>query len=211
MATPNCPILKLIPLSIPECASALLHFESENDIPPEHIQRHCASCTLWLKLCSSKEDIFDVDDMNADPPEPTEYARSDDDGNYTSQMTMGRTQFTNIIWTKVSRALCDIGMTRRLTNDSEEDGSNNNDVVAWIKMRKGEGEHHVHLDGDMIDLPINGEIVVHDGSILSLYGATGLAYRIKIQNNGASGMASKKRGIDEMSSCEELDGKQSWI
>ena len=185
---PNCPILKLSPLSPSECALALSlnprEVAADWPIPIEHIQRHCASCTLWLKLCSSKEDIVDVEADN--DVGPTFCARSDGQGNYTCQMTMGRTQFINIEWTKVSRALCDIGMTRRLTNDSEEDGSNNNNVTAWIKMRKGEGEHDVHLDGDIIDLPINQLSPLEDGSILSLYGPIGFAYRISIQNNGAT-------------------------
>ena len=131
---------------------------------------------------------------------------------------MGRTEFANIIWTKVSRALCDIGMTRRrvTTNTSGDDGnSTNNDVTVWIKMRKSERQHLVHLDGNMIDLPINRQFRVQDGSILSLYGATGFAYRISIESNGAvinravSSVASKKRGADELTAAATVSESSS--
>lgn len=213
MTTPNYPILKLIPLTPSQAAvevglnaAEVLDNNNEWHIPPEHTRRRRP--TLWLKLCSESDDIVDVDDSINNPLGPTRYAHSDGDGKYTCEMKLGRTEFANIIWNKVSRALCDIGMTKKETTSDSRDGSNSIDVTAWIKMRKAEDQHLVHLDGTMIAHGINRKFRVQDGSILSLYGATGFAYRIRIESNGAvvnkvASVASKKRGADELTTISE--------
>jgi len=222
-STTNYPILKLIPLSQAQCAAALsLNTTNDNatssttndddktnderHIPPEVSQKNRP--TLWLKLCSESDDIVDVDDSIDNPPEPTRYARMDKEGNYSCEVKLGRSEFAKIRWTKISRSLCDIGMTRTSHNDASG-GSDN--VTAWIKMRKGVDQHWVHLDGTLIVKPVNQPFHVKDGSILSLYGATGIAYRVKIEPNGAvinspESVASRKRGATDTTTATNDNG-----
>lgn len=210
----NYPILKLIPLSQAQCTSALSSCAADTEntsidynIPgfQDHIRKRRP--TLWLKLCSESDDIVDIDNTN-NPLEPTRYARLDNDGNYSCELKLGRSEFANISWTTISRSLCDIGMTLRETgNNAGGGGSDNNNkhVTAWIKMRKGVSQHLVHMDGTIISEMIDRKFQLQDGSILSLYGATGFAYRVRIESNGAivnrgESVASRKRGADDMTS-----------
>eukprot|EP00985_Skeletonema_marinoi_P035096 scaffold45601_cov146-Skeletonema_marinoi.AAC.1 len=99
-------------------------------------------------------------------------------------------------------------MTRTSNNDTSG-GSDN--VTAWIKMRKGVDQHWVHLDGTLIVKPVNQPFHVKDGSILSLYGATGIAYRVKIESNGAvinspESVASRKRGATDTTTATNDNG-----
>lgn len=207
------PVLRLIPLSQAQCASALSSIGSTTEnksidynIPglQDHINK--TRPTLWLKLCSESDDIVDVDDIANNPPEPTRYARLDSDGNYSCELKLGRSEFASIGWTTISRSLCDIGMTLRKTDNNAGGGSNNNNnkhVTAWIKMRKGESQHLMHMDGTIISEEIGRKFQLQDGSILSLYGETGFAYQVRIESNGAivnrgENVASRKRGVDEM-------------
>ena len=86
----------------------------------------------------------------------------------------------------------------------ESDNNNTNIVTAWIKMRKGVGQHLLHMDGTIITQTIDRKFQVQDGSILSLYGETGFAYRVRIEGNGAivnrggESVASRKRGAEDI-------------
>jgi hypothetical protein len=212
-STINYPILKLIPLSQAQCASALsidANVNTTNDesdechIPPE-VARKIRS-TMCLKLCSEVDDIVDVDDNIHNRPEPTRYARIDNDGNYSCELKLGRSEFSSISWNKISRSLCDIGMTRVKNNhNNNNNNSKDDDVTVWIKMRKGVDQHAVHLDGKLLAQPIGQHFRIHDNSIISLFGATGFAYRIKIESNGAvinrgESVASRKRGAPDSTS-----------
>ena len=206
------PILKLIPLSQAQCASALSTIGSTTEnasidynIPGLQDQINQRP-TLWLKLCSESDDIVDVDDIANNPPEPTRYARLDSDGNYSCELKLGRSAFAQISWSTISRSLCDIGMTLRINGNNASgsgggSGNDNNHVTAWIKMRKGESKHLMHMDGTIISAEIDRKIQLQDGSILSLYGETGFAYQVRIESNGAivnrgESVASRKRGAD---------------
>jgi hypothetical protein len=201
----NYPILKLIPLSQDQCASALSIGGDDNvatndaggdecHIPPDVATKRRS--TMCLKLCSESDDVVDVDNSYVDHPEPTRYARMDNDGNYSCELKLGRSEFSSVSWNKISRSLCDIGMTRVSNNN---DNNSSNDVTAWIKMRKGVDQHMVHLNGKLLTRPIGQQFRIEDNSIISLFGATGFAYRIKIESNGAvinrsEIVASRKRG-----------------
>ena len=207
----NYPILKLVPLSQPQCEAALRTIREGNDsaatsnndvsnnnetdqwqIPSNAAEKERP--TMILKLCHEKDDIVDVDDIGASV-EPTKYAKLNANGELSCEVKLGRTAFANISWNRISRALCDIGMTKE---------KNDNDVTAWIKMRKSAAFHAVFLNGNKVMEAEDEETLVNDGSILSLFGPTALAYRIKIESNGAhinraNGAASRKRGGNELS------------
>jgi hypothetical protein len=212
---PKYPILKLIPLTEDQCASELgcTAVDKNNAHPQEHQQQQDERTTMALKLCNESNDIFDVDNYSPSQTiEPTRYAKYDDNGNYSVEMKLGRSVHAKIKWTMISRALLDIGMTRaaRRKNDMNDINSSNGDgsgsvVTAWIKMRKEEEQHRVHLNGKLITAQVGKQIAVNDGTILSLYGPLCYAYRISIQSNGAtinpssslSSSLSKKRGADD--------------
>ena len=191
----NYPILKLIPLNQAQCASALfMATTNDNDgelyeVPPDIAKKRRS--TMCLKLCSESDDIVDVDNSLV-PPEPTRYARFDDEGNYSCVLKLGRSEFACIAWNKISRSLCDIGMTRSKMINNKEDTT-----TAWIKMRKGVDQHAIYMDGKMIVKSVGQRFRVNDGAILALYGATGIAYRIKIEPNGA--LINNSGGEDESS------------
>jgi hypothetical protein len=200
--TVNYPSLKLIPLSISQCASALkkiIGAESANEdyiIPPavEKIERK----TMILKLCNESDDVVDVDNESSGGLVPTRYARVNDDGNFSCELKLGRSEFSSIQYNKVSRALCDIGITRAASKG--EAANSNIDITVWVKMRKAVGQHAVYLDGSLISEQVGEPFLVNDGAIISLYGPTGFAYRVEIIGNGANvnridcNNASKKRG-----------------
>ena len=212
---PKYPILKLIPLTEDQCASELGCTVDKNNvlIPQEQQQQQDERTTMALKLCNESNDIFDVDNYSPSQTiEPTRYAKYDDSGNYSVEMKLGRSVHAKIKWTMISRALLDIGMTKaaRRKNDMNDmnssDGEGSGVVTAWIKMRKEEEQHRVHLNGKLITAQVGKQIAVNDGTILSLYGPTCYAYRISIQSNGAtinpssslsSSSLTKKRGADD--------------
>ena len=179
---------------------------------------------MALKLCNESNDIFDVDNYSPSQTiEPTRYAKYDDNGNYSCEMKLGRSVHAKIKWTMISRALLDIGMTRaaRRKNDMNDNDSSGGDgdgsgvVTAWIKMRKEEEQHRVHLNGKLITAKVGKQIAVNDGTILSLYGPTCYAYRISIQSNGAtinpsssslsSSSLTKKRGADSLQANDDTE------
>ena len=178
---------------------------------------------MALKLCNESNDIFDVDNYSPSQTiEPTRYAKYDDSGNYSCEMKLGRSVHAKIKWTMISRALLDIGMTRAARrkndmNDNDSGGDDGNVITAWIKMRKEEEQHRVHLNGKLITAKVGKQIAVNDGTILSLYGPTCYAYRISIQSNGAkinpssslSSSLTKKRGADSLQADDDTANKNN--
>ena len=63
---------------------------------------------------------------------------------------------------------------------SPKSGDNDKAAIASLGMRKSTGDHYVWLDGQLIKAPLGREIEIQDGSILSLFGVTGLSYQIKL-------------------------------
>ena len=109
----NYPSLKLIPLSISQCASDFKkiigaksatnnNYGTNEDyiIPPavEKIERK----TMILKFCNEGDDVADVDNESSGGLVSTRYARVNDDGNFSCELTLGRSEFLSIHYNKVS-------------------------------------------------------------------------------------------------------------
>jgi len=126
-------------------------------------------------------------------------------------------------WTKISRALCEVSLHKpieggkvvvdlldsadngKLKSDTSVDdhdnnkkpspkrGGNNDKAIASLGMRKSAGDHYVWLDGQLIKAPLGREIEIQNGSILSLFGVTGLSYQIKLFQDGDKKKSPKKK------------------
>ena len=126
-------------------------------------------------------------------------------------------------WTKISRALCEVSLHKpieggkvvvdlldssdnngKLKSDTSVDcdnnkkpspksGDNDKAAIASLGMRKQAGDHYVWLDGQLIKAPLGREIEIQDGSILSLFGVTGLSYQIKLFQDGDKKKSPKKK------------------
>ena len=76
---------------------------------------------------------------------------------------------------------------------SPKSGDNDKAAIASLGMRKSAGGHYVWLDGQLIKAPLGREIEIQDGSILSLFGVTGLSYQIKLFQDGDKKKSPKKK------------------
>ena len=76
---------------------------------------------------------------------------------------------------------------------SHKSGNNDKAAIASLGMRKSAGDHYVWLDGQLIKAPLGREIEIQDGSILSLFGVTGLSYQIKLYQDDDKKKSPKKK------------------
>jgi len=156
------------------------------------------------------------------------YSKKYQDGSIAARVPLGRNERTGIDqWTKISRALCEVSLHKpieggkvvvdlldsadngKLKSDTSVDDDNNkkpspksgnNDkAIASLGMRKSAGDHYVWLDGQLIKAPLGREIEIQDGSILSLFGVTGLSYQIKLFQDGDKKKSPKKKSPKKQS------------
>ena len=130
---------------------------------------------------------------------------------------------TGIEWKKISRTICEVSLHKpieggskvvidlldsadngKLKSDTSVDcdnnkkpspksGDNDKAAIASLGMRKQAGDHCVWLDGQLIKAPLGRGIEIQDGSILSLFGVTGLSYQIKLYQDGDKKKSPKKK------------------
>ena len=192
------PMLRLVPLAVLECTASLIEkgktptnewissFTADGSIlnteakASEEYKR--PRNTIALKLCPANTDIVDLDDDYE--PERVIHSSKFDDGSVAATVSLGRNNATGIIWTAISRAVCDVSLST--TSSSNKRGV----AVASLGMRKPAGKHHVYLDGELIDKPLGREIPLQDGSIISLLGPNGMAYQVHIFQSGDDPKAS---------------------
>ena len=157
------------------------------------------------------------------------YSKKYEDGSIAARVPLGRNKHTGIDqWTKISRVLCEVSLHKpieggkvvidlldsadnaKLKSDTSVDcdnnkksspksGDNDKAAVASLGMRKSAGDHYVWLDGQLIKAPLGREIEIQDGSILSLFGVTGLSYQIKLFQDGDKKKSPKKKSPKKQS------------
>ena len=149
------------------------------------------------------------------------YSKKHEDGSIAARVPLGRSsETTGIEWTKISRAICEVSLYKpteggkvvidlldsadneKLKSDTSVDdhnnkkpspkSGNNDKAIASLGMRKSAGDHYVWLDGQLIKAPLGREIEIQDGSILSLFGVTGLSYQIKLYQDDDKKKSPKK-------------------
>ena len=150
------------------------------------------------------------------------YSKKYQDGSEAARVSLGRSsKTTGIEWTKISRAICEVSLYKpteggkvvidlldsadneKLKSDTSVDydnnkkpspksGDNDKAAIASLGMRKSAGGHYVWLDGQLIKAPLGREIEIQDGSILSLFGVTGLSYQIKLYQDDDKKKSPKK-------------------
>jgi len=179
-------ILKLIPIEKEECISLLKEKGVDYNEAKDSYQVHgkAKHSPFELKLPVIRDDIADdfVDDDYESPDEDSGKPRkkktpsliryyNHKGNNYSIVITLGRQQFVlNTEFTALSRTLCRVGLT--------------NNAEAWISMCRTPTEHVLHVDGKISAEPRGiRKFSLHNGSVLSLYGQTGFAYRIEIQSS----------------------------
>jgi len=151
------------------------------------------------------------------------YSKKYEDGSEAARVSLGRSsKTTGIEWTKISRAICEVSLYKpteggkvvidlldsadneKLKSDTSVDydnnkktspksGDNDKAAIASLGMRKSTGDHYVWLDGQLIKAPLGREIEIQDGSILSLFGVTGLSYQIKLYQDDDKKKSPKKK------------------
>ena len=138
---------------------------------------------ILLKLCNQYDDVIDVDYLDINTIQgrvcfTTVYSKKYEDGSVEATVPLGRNNTTGINKTFLSRALCNISF-----------GCENNKqqlitASAFLSMCKppGENKHKVHIDGKIVDKSIGEKVPLKHGSIISLYGPTGFAYEVSINN-----------------------------
>eukprot|EP00984_Skeletonema_dohrnii_P038495 scaffold41770_cov155-Skeletonema_dohrnii-CCMP3373.AAC.1 len=175
-------ILKLIPIKQEECIALLKEKNVDCGGPQIDSDDKIKRSPFTLKLPLNCKDIADdfVDDYDSGDestntgkrskkPDYIRYWSPDDENeNYSVVMKMGRNQM-NPPDGKLSRKLSYVG----LSNDGE----------AWISMCQKPSDHLVHVDGKIIEEPKGGKLSLHNGTVLSLFGQTGFAYRVEIQSS----------------------------
>ena len=157
------------------------------------------------------------------------YSKKYQDGSEAARVSLGRSsKTTGIEWKKISRTICEVSLHKpieggskvvidlldsadngKLKSDTSVDDDNNkkpspksgnNDkAIASLGMRKSAGDHYVWLDGQLIKAPLGREIEIQDGSILSLFGVTGLSYQIKLYQDGDKKKSPKKQSPKKQS------------
>ena len=159
--------LRLIPITEEHFRSSHPLFEDTSTIPIINASRH--QSTPVLKLCKAHEDIVEIDGLDALDQGPVICAKEYEDGTLASVAVLGRGHFTGIYSTKISRAICDVSLMF------------SREVSACITMRKGNGEHFLHLDGKLVKEQVGIDVPIVDGSIISLHGAS-FAYQVEISD-----------------------------
>jgi hypothetical protein len=190
------PTLRLTPLSREECIALLKKkgkflTNCDPSFPPVPLEEQAVRNAITLKLCSQTDDVIDVDDdddQDGVEPEVVRYAVKYEDGSTAATTILGRQKGTGIKCVAISRALCDVSVAVRSSS-----------LVATMRMRKppnadhrrdgessankAKNNHYVHLDGELVEEPLGGEIPLANGSIIALYGATGFAYQVRVFRN----------------------------
>ena len=87
-------------------------------------------------------------------------------------IVLGRNTTTGIKFVGLSRELCCVSLTNDVSSSSAP--------TASLTMKREEGTHKVYLDGERLNVNIGSIVSLKDGQILSLYGPTSFAYRVKI-------------------------------
>ena len=178
-----------------------------NCIPVPAESERDARNTITLKLCSRSDDVIDldldddddVDDDDGTPSHhPTVYARKYDDDNIVATTVLGRQKFTGIKCVAISRALCDVSLyegksrssmsspfasmrMRKPPNTTTSEGTSTDGGDNGKNENDNSNHHHrVHLDGELVNAALGEEVPLSDGSIISLYGEVGFAYRVSI-------------------------------
>ncbi|KAK1738640.1 hypothetical protein QTG54_010670 [Skeletonema marinoi] len=186
-------ILKLIPIKQEECIALLKKKNVDCGGPQidsdDKIKRSPFKLMLPLN-CKDIDFVYDYDSgdestntgKRSKKPDYIRYWSPDDDNeNYSVVMKLGRFQM-NPHNSKLSRKLCYVG----LRNDGE----------AWISMCQKPSDHLVHVDGKIIEEPKGVQVLsLHNGTVLSLFGQTGFAYRVEIQS---SVLANKKHVLSRI-------------
>lgn len=181
----NAAILTLIPISETECASLL---QNKNSSPPPEKDRDRRRIVLKLSSKDTDDDSQPRSNANNPTTPSIHHARKFDDGSVAASVMLGRNEFTGILQTSVSRALCEVSFSRGSPESSKkkdnakrsDDCSSAAPFVVSLTMRKAPAQHAVHIDGVVVGEPIGKRIPLEDGSIISLYGQTGFAYLVKI-------------------------------
>jgi len=150
------------------------------------------------------------------------YSKKYQDCSEAARVSLGRSsKTTGIEWTKISRVICEVSLHKpieggkvidlldsadnaKLKSDTSVDcdnnkksspksGDNDKAAIASLGMRKQAGDHCVWLDGQLIKAPLGRAIQIQDGSILSLFGVTGLSYQIKLYQDDDKKKSPKKK------------------
>lgn len=177
--------LQLIPITHEECCSRLhracITWHDIVDINAD-IDNVC-SHRIIFKTCKQSDDIVDVDALDDYTLETqvglTVYTKQRTDGSISATVSLGRNMTTGIRKPFLSRALCDISFS--CENNKQEQTT----AAAFLTMCKppGADKYQVHIDGKLVDKPINEKVPLKHGCIISLFGPTGFAFEVSISNN----------------------------
>jgi hypothetical protein len=148
------------------------------------------------------------------------YASKFQDGSIAAIVSLGRNYATGIKWAQVLRALCDVSLTKSSSvgkkkevcmvdlaaspdaknaasymsgaSQSSDDArkAQPNDEIAGATAFLS--KHAVYVDGDMVNKPLGGEMVLRNGAIIYLYGHVGFAYQVVISQNDKDAPATCK-------------------
>ena len=102
--------------------------------------------------------------------------------NPVSKVELGRSKTTGIIWSALSRKLCDVLLV--FSSDSCP--------TASLIMKKPEQEVAVYINGHELNVGVGEKTVLKHGTILSLYGPTGFAYRVEISSDAENEVPLKR-------------------
>ena len=102
--------------------------------------------------------------------------------NPVSKVELGRSKTTGIIWSALSRKLCDVLLV--FSSDSCPTTS--------LIMKKPEQEVAVYINGHELNVGVGEKTVLKHGTILSLYGPTGFAYRVEISSDAENEVPLKR-------------------
>lgn len=179
-------ILKLIPIKKEECIDLLREKGIDYDEATDSYQVGCKAkhSPFELKLPVNRDDVADdfvYDDHDSSDEDCGKQLKKKtpsliryyhhNDYSYSIVITLGRQQFVlNGEFNGLSRELCHVGLT--------------NNAEAWISMCRAPTKHLLHVDGKINEEPVGiRKFSLHNGSVLSLYGQTGFAYRVEIQSS----------------------------
>jgi len=142
-------MLRLVPLHVLECNASLIEkgktptnewissFTADGSIlnteakASEEYKR--PRNTIALKLCPANTDIVDLDDDYE--PERVIHSSKFDDGSVAATVSLGRNNATGIIWTAISRAVCDVTLS---TTSSSSGSRRKKEIVDVASLPTGE-------------------------------------------------------------------------
>jgi len=175
------------PVGLPSVDASLQSASAEYDCPRR---------ALTLKMCLSTEDVVDLDSFAASEG-IVRYRLPEERGRVA--VVLGRNAATGIKWTSVSRALCDVSLATRTDggrrppaaprgaaapdgapSDSGKGQSEDDGLLASLRLRKPAGSHYIHLDGELVQAPPGEPVALAHGAVVALYGPTGFAYEVAI-------------------------------